>query len=638
MLCKPVFPCYGARGAGHGRIRRNDRQKERKHVLENLDYGVIGNCRSAALISKNGSIDWCCLPEFNSPSVFARLLDSERGGFFEIKVDREYSITQGYVYRTNILRTRYSSNHDVFEVLDFMPRYRAEGGHYHCPPEIIRLIRAVSGRPRVRFGYRPRLAYAQYQTVTARADGCIKSHTVEGPYESVYLYTDVGFEALLEEREVIVDQDFYFVISYNQKLVELDRHKIRLEYERTEVYWLNWLERSVHFSKYQTPILRSALVLKLLSFHKTGSILAAVTTSLPEAVGEVRNWDYRYCWIRDASMVISILTALGHYNSAQRFLSFIINVIPFKDDKIQIMYGIRGEKELTERELDWLAGYQGSRPVRVGNDAYRQKQNDIYGVLIDVMHKYFQLFRHTLAYSEDLWTIVRSLVRTVSKTWMNPDKGIWEIRSQEQHFTFSKVLCWVAMDRGAKIAEILEKPEYAGPWRATAEEIRRDILEHGWSEEAGAFTQCYGGRSLDASNLLMEAYEFIEARDPKYVATVQKTRQELCRDGLMYRYKNEDDFGLPKSSFTICTFWMVKSLFKIGEKQEAERMFHQTLSYANHLGLFSEGIDFESKRLVGNFPQGYSHLALIDAAMTLGEMQITDEQKLMSLLRYPFAD
>ena len=606
--------------------------------MDNLDYGIIGNCRSAALISKTGSIDWCCLPEFNSSSVFARILDRDRGGFFEINADPEYSITQGYVYRTNILRTRFTRNHDVFEVLDFMPRYRADNGHYYCPPEIIRLVRAVSGSPQVRFSYRPRLAYAQYETVTTRGDHYIKSYTTEGQYESIYLYTDVDFDAVLEQREVTIDQDYYFLISYNQKLVELDRHKIRLEYERTEVYWLNWLERSIHFTKYQTPILRSTLVLKLLTFHKTGSILAAVTTSLPEAIGEVRNWDYRFCWIRDASMVISILTDLGHYNSAQRFLNFIITVIPFKDDKIQIMYGIRGEKELTERELDWLAGYEGSKPVRVGNDAYRQKQNDIYGILIDVIYQYFKLFRHTLSYSEDLWTIVRTLVRTVTETWRNPDKGIWEIRSQEHHFTFSKVLCWVAMDRGVKIATILDKPDYARTWLETADEIKKEIFEKGWNEEVGAFTQYYGSRSLDASNLLMETYNFIDAGDPKFVATVRKTKEELCRDGLMYRYRNEDDFGLPRSSFTICTFWMIKSLYKIGAKEEAERMFHQTLSYANHLGLFSEGIEFESKRLVGNFPQGYSHLALIDAAMTLADMQVTEEQKLISLLRYPFSD
>ncbi len=606
--------------------------------MNDLDFGIIGNCRSAALVSKSGSIDWCCLPEFNSPSVFARLLDEDRGGCFSIEVGPGYTTTQRYVYRTNILRTRFLSGPDAFEVLDFMPRYRADNGHYYCPPEIVRMIRPISGSPRARIRYAPRLAYGEHETVTARGDRYIKSCTAKGAYESVYLYTDMDHEAVLAAAEVTIDRDYYFLLSYNQKLVELDGHKIRLEYERTEVYWLNWLERTIHFRQYQTPILRSTLVLKLLTFHRTGAILAAATASLPEAIGGVRNWDYRFCWIRDASMMISILTALGHYNSARRFLTFIINVIPFKEDEIQIMYGIRGEKELTERELPWLAGYEGSRPVRVGNAAYTQKQNDIYGVLVDVMHQYFKLFRHTLAYSEDLWTIVRTLMRTVERTWRDPDKGIWEIRTQERHFTFSKVLSWVAMDRGARIATILDKPDYAAAWSHTAQEIKADIHEKGWNERIGAFTQYYGGESLDAANLLMETYDFIAAEDPRYVATVRKTRQELCRDGLMYRYRNQDDFGLPRSSFTVCTFWMVKSLYKIGEIEDAERMFHKTLSYANHLGLFSEGIDFESKRLVGNFPQGYSHLALIDAAMTLGGMEVTDEQKLVSLLRYPFAE
>jgi GH15 family glucan-1,4-alpha-glucosidase len=621
-------------------LRAAVRQKnERKPTVNNLDYGIIGNCRSAALVAKTGSIDWCCLPEFNSPSIFARILDEERGGCFAIDVGPDYRISQYYVYRTNILCTRFANRNDVFEVLDFMPRYRADNGHYHCPPEIIRMVRPVSGRPQARFRYQPRLGYAEGETVNTRNDHYIKSTTSGGgSYESVYLYTDLDHDILLSGGPVTIDRDFFFLISYNQKLVELDRHKVRLEYERTEVYWLNWLERTIHFTRYQTPILRSALVLKLLTFHKSGAILAAVTTSLPEVVGDVRNWDYRFCWIRDASMVISILTALGHYNSAQRFLDFIVSVIPFKEDKIQIMYGIRGEKELTERELHWLSGYGGSRPVRVGNAAYQQKQNDIYGVLIDVIYQYFSLFRHTLTHSEDLWTIVRSLMRTVAESWRHPDKGIWEIRSGERHFTFSKVLSWVAMDRGTKIATLLDKPEYALEWSRTAEEIRQDIHEKGWNERVQAFTQYYGAESLDAANLLMETYGFLEAHDPRFVSTVLRTKEQLCRDGLMYRYRNEDDFGPPRSSFTVCTFWLVKCLYKIGQKEEAERMFHQTLTYANNLGLFSEGIDFETKRLVGNFPQGYSHLALIDAAMTLSGMQVTEEQKMISLLRYPFSD
>jgi len=605
--------------------------------MKDLDYGIIGNCKSAALVSKYGSIDWCCLPEFNSASIFARILDEEKGGYFGIEVAPEYTIIQRYVDQTNILRTRFSCGDDVFDVIDFMPRYRSDSGYYYSPPDIVRIFRLISGSPRASIRYLPRLNYAEHETVTVRNDYYIKSYTRQGTYESIYLYTDIDHEAVLSGSEIEIDRDYYFLLSYNQKLAALNHHIIRLEYERTQVYWLNFLDRTVHFKKYQAPILRSVLVLKLLTFHKTGAILAAVTTSLPEVIGEVRNWDYRFCWIRDASMLIAILTALGHYNSAQRFLNFILNVIPFKDDKIQIMYGIRGEKELFERELDWLSGYEGSRPVRVGNAAYTQKQNDIYGVLVDVIHQHFNLFRHTLAFSEDLWTMVRSLMRTVENGWRKPDKGIWEIRSEDRQFTFSKVLSWVAMDRGARIAEILEKTEYADAWRKTADKIKKEIHEKGWNQTVGAFTQSYGSADMDASNLLMETYGFIDARDPKYVATVRKSYEELCQDGLVYRYKNEDDFGHPKTSFTVCTFWLIKSLYKIGDKEEAQRMFDRTLSYANHLGLFSEGIDFTTKRLLGNFPQGYSHLALVDAAMTLGGMKVTEEQMLVSLLRYPFA-
>lgn len=605
--------------------------------MGSLDFGVIGNCKTAALVSKTGSIEWCCLPEFNSSSVFAAILDREKGGDFAIQVDPEYVITQHYIDRTNILVTRFQHGETVFEVVDFMPRYKAETGYYHCPPDIIRIVRPVSGVPRIRFRYNPQLAYAQYETKTYVNDEYIKSYTEKGSYESIYLYSDLDLEKVRNEEEIEVRYGGYFVITYNQKLMTMDSDRIHLEYERTKLYWMNWLERTIRFARYEPEIFRSALVLKLLTFHKTGAILAAVTTSLPESLGDVRNWDYRFCWIRDASMIISILTTLGHYNSAQRFLNFIIDVIPYKDEKIQIMYGIRGEKRLTERELHWLSGFEGSRPVRVGNEAYRQKQNDIYGVLIDVMHQYFKLFRHTLSYSEALWTTVRSLMRTVEHSWMKPDKGIWEIRSLERHFTFSKVLCWVAMDRGTKIAQILNKPDYETMWVQIREEIAHDIHTNGWNEEVGAFTQYYGSRDMDASNLLMEAYGFVDGKDPRYVATVKRTRQELCRDGLMYRYKNEDDFGLPKSSFTVCTFWMIKALYKIGEKEEAVAMFRRVLGYANHLGLFSEGVDFETKRLMGNFPQGYSHLALIDAAMTLTEKTVTDQQKLISLLRYPFS-
>jgi GH15 family glucan-1,4-alpha-glucosidase len=268
----------------------------------------------------------------------------------------------------------------------------------------------------------------------------------------------------------------------------------------------------------------------------------------------------------------------------------------------------------------------------VGNAAYKQKQNDIYGVLIDLLYQYFKLYRHSLSNSEELWTIVRSLVRTVAKTWMKKDTSIWEFRTQPRHFTFSKVLSWVAIDRGVKIAHLLGKEAFVREWMILRDRIKRDILRKGWNPQVQAFTQSYESENMDAANLLMLQYGFIGANDPMYVMTVKKTKEELCRDGLMYRYRNRDDFGEPKTSFTICTFWMIKSLYRIGEREAAEAMFETVLSYANHLGLFSEGIDFTSKRLLGNFPQGYSHLALIDTAMTLAGREVEEEDRLIEKL------
>jgi GH15 family glucan-1,4-alpha-glucosidase len=601
-------------------------------MQENLDYGVIGNCRSAALISSTGSIDWCCLPDFDSPSVFARLLDAERGGFFDVQLQGEYRISQSYLGRTNILTTRFEGEIDGFELIDFMPRYKTDAGYYHNPPEIIRYVRYLYGEPRVLFRYQPQLNYAHGRTTSNLAENYLKSSTASGQYESLYLYSSLSLPALQAGEALTIKGDAFFLISYNQKLLSLSLERLLLELERTRVYWMDWVERTVQFAAYNEQILRSALTLKLLTYHKTGAILAAVTTSLPETIGAVRNWDYRYCWIRDASMTLSTLSVLGHYNAARRFLHFIIGVIPYKDERIQIMYGIHGEKRLAEAELPWLAGYAGSRPVRIGNAAYLQKQNDIYGVLLDLIWRYFRLFRHTLANGEELWTIVRSLTRTVRNNWRRPDKGIWEFRSQRRHFTFSKVLCWVALDRAIRIAQLLHKSDYVRLWSPVREAIREDVLEHGWNEEVGAFTQSYESKDLDAANLLMQDYGFIKARDPRYVQTVLKIREQLSQDGLTYRYRNADDFGRPTTAFTVSTFWMIKSLYLIGRRREAIDMFEKVLGYANHLGLFSEGIDFQTKRLLGNFPQGYSHLALIDTAITLSGRKIAAESRVVGAL------
>jgi len=585
--------------------------------MNNLNYGIIGNCRSAALVSDRGSIDWCCLPNFNSSSIFAALLDRNKGGHFAIECDPSYSVTQKYIRNTNILCTTFASPEGSFELLDFMPRYRNKGNGHYNPPDLIRYLRLVSGKPTFHVRYEPRLEYASYLTKSTIGSHYIKSFTTKGDYDSVYLYTNLEKKKVLSGDRILLTEDAYFLLSYNQKLLEQTTERSYLKLQRTIVYWLNWADETRKFSCYQEEIMRSALTLKLLSYDQSGAVLAAATTSLPETIGETRNWDYRFCWLRDASMVIKVMTGLGHMSLSRRFLDFIIRIIPDKDEKIQIMYGIDGERKLTEKVLGHLEGYEGSAPVRIGNAAYKQKQHDIYGILMEVIYQQFSIFDVSLEHSEALWTITRSIVKIVRKNWKKPDRGIWEIRTEQRHFTFSKVLCWVAIDRAIRIAEMLNMKQYIGNWSKLRNAIRDEILEKAWNPELEAFTQYYGSAEMDASTLLMEPYGFIEASDKRYISTVHVTEKLLMRDGLMYRYRNRDDFGLPTSSFTICTFWLINALARIGEKEKAKYMFNRLLSYSNHLGLFSEDIDFESKRLLGNFPQAYSHLALIETAVNL---------------------
>jgi len=598
--------------------------------MDNLDYGIIGNCRSAALISKTGSIDWCCLPEFDSSSVFAKLLDEEIGGSFEILVDDNYVIKQRYKKNTAVLITRFSDGTNVFEIHDFMPRYYNENGGYHAPPELARHIRHIKGKPKFRIHYDPKLEYALGTTSTYVKRNFIVSLTETEKFDTIFLYTSFNKNAVVEGRELEVTQNEYFLLGYNEKILHPTTRKIYLDLERTKVYWLNWANRTPTYRKYNKQITRSAITLKLLSYDKTGAVLAAATTSLPETIGEVRNWDYRFCWIRDASMVIKVMADLGHKNVARRYLQFIIDLIPDKDEKLQIMYGINKEKKLTEQTLDHLSGYKNSKPVRIGNAAYAQKQNDIYGILMDVIHSQLAKFSTGIENGEELWGVTKGIVWIVSRHWEEPDKGIWEFRTEDRHFTFSKVLCWVAIDRAVKVARILKKTRKLETWIKLEQEIRNDILENAWNLKKNAFVQSYGSNHLDASVLLMESYGFIPAKDPKFVSTVKAIEKELSNDGLLYRYKNEDDFGLPSSSFTICTFWFINSLFKIGEEEKAMVHFDKLLSYSNHLGLFSEDIDFKTKRLLGNFPQAYSHLALIECAINFSRKN-TEEAILESM-------
>ncbi|MBE5047757.1 glycoside hydrolase family 15 protein [Alistipes onderdonkii] len=591
-------------------------------MKNNLNYGIIGNCRTAALISERGNIEWLCFPDFDSPSVFAALLDRTKGGSFGFDVSDRYTVRQTYVPHTNILQTRFASDEGIFEVLDYMPCYHSFEKEHYLPAELYRYIRLIAGTPRFRVHYDPAPNYARGAIQFHFTAEFIESYSSADNKDRQYLYSSLPLQAIADREEIRLEKDEFLLLSYNEKVIPIDIEREKIEYCRTLVYWLNWTNRTKQYTCYNEVIERSMLVLKLLSYYN-GAMLAALTTSLPEAVGEARNWDYRFCWLRDASMSIETIFRVGHTGAARRFMKFIQSTFMSRQD-YQIMYGIRGERKLTEVILEHLEGYRGSKPVRIGNDAYHQKQNDSFGYLMDLIWQYYRLMPGTLDEIEDMWEMIKGILATVIEEWHNPDKGIWEIRGEEQHFVSSKVMCWVALDRGARIATKLKKAEYAARWREEAEAIHRDVMEHGWKKEIQSFSQAYGNLALDSSLLLMEPYGFIAANDPHYRKTVEAVHKALFHKGLMYRYNSKDDFGVPSSAFTMCTFWLIRALLVTGQYNEAKTLFNQILQYGNHLGLFSEHLDFDTKEQLGNFPQAYSHLAIVNTALLFAE----EEQRL----------
>jgi GH15 family glucan-1,4-alpha-glucosidase len=601
-------------------------------LTDDYHLGMIGNGRTCALIDALGKIVFCCLPAFDSGTVFASLLDEEKGGSFGIEMTGGGVTGQMYEKNTNVLVTSFEGPDGAFELIDFMPRYTSDGragAADDIGPDVVRKIRHLRGAPRIKVRFDPRMEYARSETRVALEPSRIKATTGwpgehGAVYESMYLWTSLDAEAVRSGTETRLTGDAFLFLSYHDKVQVPDMDLVDLMLQRTRAYWMLWSARTHLPRQYRGEVLRSALVLKMLQFSPTGAFLAAATTSLPETIGEERNWDYRFCWLRDASMTVTVLNRIGHSYMATAFIDWMMKTVPTKDDSLQIMYGIRGEKELTERILGHFAGYQGSRPVRVGNAAYIQEQHDIFGVVMDVIHQDLLLRQRTPEALDRIWTQVRSIARTVSAAWKEPDRGIWEIRGEKRHFVFSKVLCWVALDRAIRIAIMLEKHEWANARRPLLEQMHADILARGWNAEKGAFVQSYGANDLDASNLLLAEYGFIEATDPRFIATVERTQAELCVDGLMYRYRNQDDFGEPQSAFTVCSFWLVKALASIRRREEARRLFETLLDAANGHGLYGEDLDFKTRRHLGNFPQAYSHLALIDCALTLSRDEDSD--------------
>ncbi|MFT5387520.1 MAG: GH15 family glucan-1,4-alpha-glucosidase [Lysobacterales bacterium] len=583
--------------------------------MKHYEYGIIGNCASAALVTSDCSIVWLCLPYFDSASVFAEILDKDKGGHFKIVPSNLISTKQEYILHTAILKTTFVTKDGVLEVNDYMPRYETTRNYYY-PSEVHRKVRVISGSPKIRVQLDARPNYALSEAVYEVKEEYIKIRSQKGDYNSFYLYSTYDLNSIINGDEIELIEYSYFLFSYNEKIEKLDNDKLFVAYEKTKSYWLDWGQRTRYPEKYKEEVLRSAITLKLLMFQRTGAVVAAATTSMPEIIGKDRNWDYRFCWVRDSAMIIDLYVRIGHIASAEDFLNFILEKMQLKHEDIGVMYGINGEEELTEISLDHLSGYENSKPVRIGNDAYRQKQNDVYGQLMETIYTFYVVNKRAdVQLNEEIWTMVRSLVNRVKDTWRQPDSGIWERREALQNYVHSRLMSWVAMERAVNIANHIGRTSYVEEWASLAEDIKVDILKNGWNEELQAFTMYYGSDMYDASNLLMLHYGFLSPKDPRMISTVQQSYKHLVKNNLTFRYIHEDEFGAPENCFIVCTFWMINALYLIGEKQKAKEMFDEITSCSNHLGLFSEDVEITTKRLTGNFPQGYSHLAYIQTAL-----------------------
>lgn len=574
-------------------------------------HGIIGDMRSAALVADTGCIDFCCWPEFDSPSIFTALLDTPEAGIFQLAPDLpEARREQLYLPDSNVLRTSWIGREAIVELTDFMPiNAIAEG-----LPRLIRIIRVAHGSAKIRLFCRPRHDYARAPTQARLHEGDVWFEAPEQPplRLSCTRALRVEDDGALAEFELGEGEQMVCVLgAADDPLVAASEDVLCLD--ETLTFWRNWIGASNYRGRWREMVNRSALALKLLTSRKEGGIIAAATFGLPESPGGERNWDYRYTWIRDASFTVYAFMRLGFADEANHFMRWVrgrVDDCCHHPTKLHILYGLDGRVELPEENLDHLAGYGGARPVRIGNEAHTQVQLDIFGELLDAV---YLANKYGEAISHEGWLHVTAVVDEVCATWQEKDVGIWEIRDEPQHFLHSRLMCWVALDRALRLAFKRSLPAPFERWDTTRQAIHDDIWSNFWDEGRGHFVQHIGSTHLDGSMLLMPLMRFVGASDPRWLSTLDAIERELVRDARVFRYSNDDGLPGEEGAFLACSFWYVECLARAGRVREANLTFEQALRYANPLGLFAEEVDHQGRHL-GNTPQALSHLALISAA------------------------
>lgn len=586
-------------------------------------YGFIGNLRSCALVGRDGSIDWLCLPRFDSDACFAALLGGPEHGRWKIAPRREVlRIERRYLPGTPILETTFETAGGRVSVTDFMPLGAGDETDSRTG-EVIRVVRGLEGRVEMAMELILRFGYGHTVPWVRRRDYGLRA--VAGP-DAVELVTPAALHG--EDKTTCADfvletgDSLPFTLAYHSSIEEprfVDDRRVVLE--RTAGWWRDWSGRcslpETAPEAWREAVERSLITLKAMTYAPTGGLVAAPTTSLPEQLGGSRNWDYRFCWIRDATLTLYALVNSGYFEEAGAFRNWLLRAAAGDPSQLQIMYGLGGERRLTEVELPWLPGYADSLPVRIGNGAHDQLQLDVFGELMDALH--LARRSHLGAYKA-AWRLQRALLEQLQALWREPDEGIWEVRGGRRHFTYSKIMCWVAFDRGIRA---VEEFAFEGPvesWRATREEIRADVLAHGYDGERNTLVQSYGGRALDASLLLAAEVGFLEADDPIFRGTVEAIEGELLQDGFLLRYRTgQTEDGLPgdEATFLVCSFWLVDAYVLLGRTEDAVALFERLLAVRNDLGLLAEEYDPVAGRQLGNFPQAFSHVGLVNSAHNL---------------------